>query len=472
MGSWYTGINAASMALVAGKTKEAQSLAGEVLKRLPNDSKTYWATATAAESLFVMEDEKKALSKLSEASLTSDATDANKASTALQLSRLAPRLGLDMDQVNAALGVKSVALVTGHLFRGKEMDAATQQEAGAAIRTAAEEIFRTRNIGNLFGALACGTDIVVAEAALDADIPFHAVLPFPLQRFAELSVALGDPEGEEGHWRARFDDVLQRAASLTLMDDENPLDRDLDGYFYYGFRFAAGLALMRAQALQAQCRLIAATNGAEAVNVAGSNQAAADWLATGRPLDQITFPFERKTPAGKGRGGSSFRPVVFLWDASGGRADKQAVKKAGLARKKEFAVVERASRVGGDGTAVIAPSLQEALTLARSFAAPGGKSATHSLRIICDFGPVLGADLKKPDEKMVARLTAGSDMPGFPLGRVLATQSFAAEAMLQLGEAIDVYAVGRTEEGRDGEGGRAKRRPSVPVYRVEVRATG
>ncbi len=153
---------------------------------------------------------------------------------------------------------------------------------------------------------------------------------------------------------------------------------------------------------------------------------------------------------------------------SGGRGDRQAVKRAGLARKKDFSVLERASRVGGEGTAVVAPSLQDALALAKTLAAPSGRSTAPSLRVICDFGPVLGGDMK-PDEKMVARLKAGSDMPGFPLGRVLATQSFAAEAMAELGDAIEVYAVGRTEEGRDSEGGKAKRRPSVPVYRVALK---
>lgn len=469
MGSWYTGINAASMALAAGRAKEAERLAGEVLKRLPNDRKEYWAAATAAEALLVMGDRGKGVSMLAEASLKPDASDANKASTALQLSRLAPQFGLSTDEVNAALAVKSVAVVTGHLFRGSEMDAAQQQEATAAIRSAVAEVFRERNVGNVFGAIACGADIVVAEAALDADIPFHAVLPFPLQRYAELSVAIGDPDGAEGHWRGRFDEVLQRAASLTVADDEVPLDRDLDGHFYYGFRFMAGLAMMRAKALQAECRLIAVANGAEATNLAGSNQAVADWLAAGRPLDTVAFPFKRKAPGGRSRGASSFRPVVFLWDASGGRADRQALKKAGLAKRKDFAVVDRASRVGGEGTAVVAPSLKEALSLAEALTRPSGKGATQALRVICDFGPVLGGDLA-PDERMIARLKAGSDMPGFPLGRVLATQTFAAQAMAELEDAIDLYAVGRVEEGRDGEGGKARRRASVPVYRIGMRA--
>jgi hypothetical protein len=467
MGSPYAGVNAASMALASGKAEEAQRLADEVLKRLPKEPKDYWAVATAAEALLVSGDKERGISILSKASQAEDASDAHKATTALQLSRLAPWLGVGADELKAALAIKSVAVVTGHMFRGTEMDAAAQNDAAAAIRAEAEAVFARRNVGNVFSALACGSDIVVAEAALDAGIPFHAVVPFPLPRYVALSVEIGDPEGDAGHWRRRFDDALQRAASLTLIDDELPLDRDLDGHFFYGFRYMAGLVLMRAAALQAECRLIAVTDGTHATNLAGSSQAAADWLEAGRPVDPIAFPHKRKAPAGRARGASTFRPVVFLWDAAGGRADKQVLKKAGVAKRKDLAAVERASRVGGAGSAVVAPSLAGALAFAAECTSSGKEAST--LRVVCDFGPALGGDLK-PDAKAIARLEAGSDMPGFPPGKVLATQSFAAQAVVELGGRLDVNAVGRVEESRDAEAGRARRRPSVPVYKVGVRS--
>ena len=162
----------------------------------------------------------------------------------------------------------------------------------------AEAIFARQNVGNLFGALACGTDIVVAEAALGLGIPFHAVLPFPVARFAELSVDIGDAKGAEGSWRRRFDDILSRAATLTIVDEEMPLERDLDGHFYYGFRFMAGQALMRAAILQTECRLIAVTDGSQAVNLAGTSRAVADWLEAGRPLDAIEIPLRPEDPVG------------------------------------------------------------------------------------------------------------------------------------------------------------------------------
>jgi hypothetical protein len=262
---------------------------------------------------------------------------------------------------------------------------------------------------------------------------------------------------------------MQRAGSLTLVDDEIPLDRDLDGHFYYGFRFMAGQAMLRATLLQAECRLIAVTDGNKAPNVAGSNRAAADWIEAGRPIDHIAFPFPRKAPAGRPRGASSFRACVLLWDVAGGRGDREAIARTGIGDDPRLKVVPRTSRLGRDGTAVVVPTLEEAIRLAEASAAAPGP-----LRIICDFGPILGADME-PDPKMVARLKAGSDMPGFPTGRPLATLNFAAQAVAEFGSRLDVRAVGRAEEGRvsDGEEAqRLRRRSGLPVYRLVLAATG
>jgi hypothetical protein len=69
----------------------------------------------------------------------------------------------------------------------------------------------------------------------------------------------------------------------------------------------------------------------------------------------------------------------------------------------------------------------------------------------------------------IARLKAGSDMPGFPPGRPLATLAFAAQAVADFGAGVDVRAVGRTDETRADEEGQSRRRSGLPVYRVGLR---
>jgi CRP-like cAMP-binding protein/tetratricopeptide (TPR) repeat protein len=466
--SWYAGVNAAAMALVEGDAKRARGLAKEVLKRLPERPDSYWAAATRAEALLLAGDLEKGLEALEAAGRTDDVSDSARGTTALQLIRLSSRLGVDAVALRKRLGVKSFALVTGHLFRGAEMSFEQQSSVGRIIREHTVEILRDQNVGNVFGALACGTDIVIAEAALEMEIPFHAVLPFSVARFGELSVDIGDPPGCEGSWRKRYDAVLASAASLTIVDDEPPLDRDLEGHFYYGFRFMAGQALMRANLLQAQCRLIAASDGAGAGSLGGTGQVVEDWVEAGRPVDTIVFPHPRKPPGpARARGGSSFRAVVLLWDIGDTRVDRATVRallksKQFAAGKSEFQVIERASRVGGEGTAVVTPTLEAAMRFSEACARADDAGG---LRIVCDFGPVLGADLK-PDERMIARLKAGSDLPGFPLGRPLATLAFATQVVADFGAKLEVRAVGRTEEIKGDAETKARRKSGLPVYRI------
>lgn len=461
----YAGINAASMALAAGDAEEARKVATELARQLSNNSGRYWDAATVAEALFILGERKEGLKALTRAGAAEDATESSRASTALQFRRLAPFFKLDLREASEALGIKSVALITGHMFRASEMDVESQAAAGESIRAQAEKILSETNVGQLYGAMACGADITVAEAAVDLGIPFHAVLPFPIARFCELSVRICDFEGSSA-WQERFDRLLGRASSLDIIDDELPLDRDLDGHFFYGFRYAVGAALLRAGTLQADCRLIAVTDGRTPKNMAGASRAVADWVAAGREVDHISFPFPHRAPSGRARGVSSFRPCIFLWDVTGGRADQDMAGRPQIAKNSDLQILPRTSRTGRDGTCIVAPDLGTALEVAEGCADPSGP-----LRVISDFGPVLGGDMK-PDAKMIPRLRASADMPGFPAGRPLATRDFAAQALAEFGEKLDVRAVGRSEETRltDAEtGGRLRRRSSVPVYRLALK---
>jgi hypothetical protein len=116
----------------------------------------------------------------------------------------------------------------------------------------------------------------------------------------------------------------------------------------------------------------------------------------------------------------------------------------------------------------MAGSTEGALATALA-AAKAAREAKHSLRVICDFGLVLGGDLK-PDKKLIGRLRSADDLPGLPLNCVLATESFAAQAKFDLGEEIVLVPVGRAETmpaGDDSERQAMRSRPSVPIYTAE-----
>ena len=469
---YYPGVNAATMALIAGDAAKARAIAGKLVKSLSRDAEDYWPLATLAEALLISGDVAKARTVLARARSARGGDDGAKASTILQFRRLAEALGTDMEAFVDELGARNVAVFSGHIFRGKEMDEAAQETTEAEIRRRAEALFKTHRVGIVYGALAAGTDIILAETTLKLGAELDVVLPFATERFIETSVRIGDAPGFAGKWEKRFRAVLdgsQGARSLTIMDPTEPADRDLDGYFFHAFRYAAGCALQRAAMLQTRCRLVVVSDDGEADTIAGTNRAIADWRAQGRPLDVIPFPHARQQRATKESSASAFRPVVFLWDAAPDSKDAKALldkfaKLAGKALKR----IDRTHRDGRLGTCLIASSTEEALAAAATIA-EAARKAKQALRIICDFGHVLGGDLQ-PDKKLVVRLQSADDLPGLPLDCPLATEAFAAQAKFDLGEKILLVPVGRAEVASaadDGERQAVRSRPSLPIYTAE-----
>jgi CRP-like cAMP-binding protein len=464
---YYPGVNAATMALIAGDAESARQIAGKLVTSLTHDAEGYWPLATLAEALLVSGKENEAKAALERARDAKGADDGAKASTILQFRRLTEALDADIEALVDALQPHQVGVFSGHLFRGNQLEEAAQEAAEAEIRTRAAEAFATHNIGILYGALAAGSDIILAETALARGVELDIVLPFAVERFVETSVKIGDPPGHSGKWEKRFRAILegQGVRSLTIMDATDPAERDLDGYFFYAFRYAAGCALQRAAMLQTSCRLLVVSDEGEADTISGANRVLADWRAHGRPFDLIPFPGARSEKATRKAAADGFRAVIFLWDASAEGKDGKALDTLAKSAGKSLARIERTHRDGRRGICLVAGSSEEALAAGQTLAGQAS-AAKFALRIICDFGLVCGGG-SRPDKKLIARLQGADDFPGLPLACALATESFAAQAKFDLGEKIVLVPVGRVEvlaAVDESERQAIRARPSLPIY--------
>lgn len=466
---YYPGINAATMALCAGNRKTARKIAALLTATLSKDSEEYWPLATLAEALLIVDCGGEAKEALLKARGARGADDGAKASTILQFQRIGTVIETNIDVLVDALQPRNVAAISGHLFRGSELDASAQDETEAAIRAQAQSLFATHNVGFVYSALACGSDIILAETALSMGAEFAAVLPFDTESFIEMSVRIGDPPGAAGKWETRFRAILDGArgpCTLTIMDPHSPIERDLDGYFFYGFRYAAGCALQRAAMLQTACGLMVVSDDTEPDNAAGANRVFADWREHGRPFDLIPYPHKRPRRPARERGETAFRPAVFVWD---GAPD---AKKAPLDRLfkqlgKGREAVARTHRDGRNGLCFVMDTTAQAFETAKA-AVNAARKAGRPLRVICDFGLVLGRSLR-PEKKLVARLQSADDLPGLPLNTVLATESYAAQAKFDQGSAIALVPVGRAETTQladDGTAHAVRSRPSLPIFTV------
>lgn len=281
-GGYYPGINVATLRLLAGQPQESEQVAREVLALCEAAGGTaeddYYRAASAAEAALVLGDADSARSALERAvGFGSDL--AARAATRRQLRLICAARALS-DEVLAPLAPPAVIHYTGHMIappgRSGRFKAAQETQIAAAIAAKLEQ----HGVGFGYGALACGADILFAEALLAKGAELHIVLPFSREDFIRVSVAPGGPG-----WVERFDACLQRARTITYATDDSYLGHDW--IFSYGSFVAMGLAVLRARFLDGSVRQVAVWDGEATDGVAGTAFDVGTWRSLNRPADVI-----------------------------------------------------------------------------------------------------------------------------------------------------------------------------------------
>jgi len=281
-GATYPLINAATLSLLAGRAEQARKLAQRVLERIAqggDEPETpYYRAATEAEALLVLGRVTKAQEALSAAIALAPQAFEDHASTLRQFGLILRALGRDESWLNKMRPPRSLH------FAGHMMLAADDAALAARIR----EVIGSERIGFGFGALAAGADILIAEALLEAGAELHIVLPAPVFRFREISVARF---GES--WLARFDRLREGARSIrsieAVTDPLSPLALRLAA------EIAMGKAAMQADTLMTEAlQLLIVDQDASAKPAGGSGWIGETWENGGRR--QHVLPAQRVLP--------------------------------------------------------------------------------------------------------------------------------------------------------------------------------
>ena len=113
-----------------------------------------------------------------------------------------------------ALAVPTVIHFGGHMISAPGERGRFPAEAEGQVADAIADYLTQGAVGFGFGSLACGADILFAEALLASGAELHVVLPFAVEEFKAESVARGGPT-----WPARFDRCLVEATTVILRHD-------------------------------------------------------------------------------------------------------------------------------------------------------------------------------------------------------------------------------------------------------------
>ena len=237
---YWTGINAATLALLSGRPEHARSLAAEVrelcLAELGRIDETggdrYWTLATLGEAALVSEDWEEAARRYDEALADGRRQLGELTSTRRNARLVIQHLGGDSEFVERHLPVpKVVVFVAGGATRAGGSEWQVPAESEAAVRQVIYERLRELGAGVGYTAVPAPGDAPFLEAMLAARGETHAVLPCGLRELlkaeSEGDGTQAEHEGDGTQAKRDGDKVAERdGGTQAERDGDNIAERD------------------------------------------------------------------------------------------------------------------------------------------------------------------------------------------------------------------------------------------------------
>jgi class 3 adenylate cyclase/tetratricopeptide (TPR) repeat protein len=288
-GSW-TGINAATVALLVGEKEQARELARRVHSQclLELESVTqsgadpYWALATLGEAALVLEEWPEAEDWYARAADAGRGQFGRLSSTRQQARLVMERLGRVSERIERCLRVPRVVTFTGHMIDAPgRMSPRFPPELEPMVREAIRERLEKVDAGMGYSSAACGSDILFLEEILQRGGEAHVVLPYNKSDFRRDSV-----EGVGGAgWGDRFERVLERTTRF-LEASEHQVEGGSVAYDYANL-LLHGLASIRAGQLETELVPMAVWDGQPGDGPGGTASIVKRWRKLGLQVEVI-----------------------------------------------------------------------------------------------------------------------------------------------------------------------------------------
>jgi class 3 adenylate cyclase len=497
-GGYWSGINAATMNLLIGKTERAQELArkvrGECSKEVetPN-ADSYWELAALGEAALILREWSQAENWYARAAQKGAGRFGD-----LHSSRRNARLILqywneDQSWIDRYLRVPCVIVFAGHMIdRPDRPDPRFPRELQNAVADEIRNRINKLKPGFGFASAACGSDILFLEAMLYADAEVSIVLPYNEEEFVRDSVDI-IPNSK---WRTRFERVLARAARVITASSQR---LEIGGISYeFCNQLLLGLASIRCRQLDSTLIPLVVWNEKPGDGPGGAASVVETWRRFGyepeiinlgkinvtsakvpRQKDEVTPGSKITTPTSAQNGDAfSSRIVAILFaDAVGfSKLTEPEVPRfvqhflGSIARlSEEFATSIIARNTWGDGLYFVFSDIAVAGDFALQLAELVGTTKWEekglrpelNLRIALHAGPVY----EFTDPVTGNRSYSGTHVsraarlePITPPGQVYASEAFAALAATQRKNNFSCDYVGQTPM--------AKGYGTLPIYHV------
>ena len=274
----YPAINAATMSMLLGDAAEARRLSAAIVADCATtaaSSSNAWGHATLGEAKLLLGHVDEAKAHYAAAFRACNGGAGSVAAMRRQLRLLARVLPEACDML-AVLPVPNVVAFAGHMIDAPDRTVPRfPASIESAVMSALRERLRTLGAPVIYTSAACGSDLLLAEVALDAGCELNVVLPFDRADFVRTSVAVGGAA-----WVERFDAVLARASRVIMATEEGYLEDDV--LFEHAALLVEGLAMLRAGQLQTEPTLLCVLDPQQDVRIGGTRASVERWRASRR----------------------------------------------------------------------------------------------------------------------------------------------------------------------------------------------
>ncbi len=295
-GGYWSGINAATLALLLGHRESAASLASLVKEqcrqRLKEQSETsgerYWLISTLGQAALLTGDWSEAEDWYRQA-VELGRGDWGSLQSTRHTARLVMQCGTPPGEecdkgarIEQLFQFPSVVVFAGHMIdRADRPTPRFPPELEPAIKAAITRCLKKLNAGFGYASGACGSDILFHEAMLEMKGESHVVLPYEKELFIKESVDV--VPGAD--WAKRLEKVMARATD-TLELSKQP---QMGGGVSYEFAnlMLHGLASVRAQQLETKMVPVAVWDRHAGIGAGGTGGTVNRWQRLGLEVEVI-----------------------------------------------------------------------------------------------------------------------------------------------------------------------------------------
>lgn len=280
--SYYAAINCATLALIAGRNEEAETLA-QITLDLTADQNDPWAVASRAEAHALRGNTGQALFDY-QAYASSGVPLRDLCTTRKQARKIAAATCHSADSFDAAFNLGVIVVFSGHRVDEEDRpDTRLPPEALSAVAEALDRRLEDLNAQFGYCSAASGADLLFIEAMLKRGAEIYVTLSSPEEEFLKASVTAGTAE----NWPERFRESLKQVreleqsgrGSLSIASPHQPSDGSIS--YAYANQIMSGDAYQRARQLDLSLVPLVVWNEDRGDGRGGTHDFVADWRERG-----------------------------------------------------------------------------------------------------------------------------------------------------------------------------------------------